>query len=114
MIAARGTAAELKSRVPGDRLDLTLTTSDAYLRATARTPHATHHDPPARTLGIPTDGTARHVRALLDELDPDGTEVESFVLRTATLDDVFLSLTAPRPAAAAHERTTTEEAPTHV
>ncbi|GGS18030.1 daunorubicin resistance protein DrrA family ABC transporter ATP-binding protein [Streptomyces aureoverticillatus] len=113
VIAAQGTAAELKSRVPGDRLDLTLTTSDAYLRAAARAPHATHHDPATRTLGLPTDGTARHVRALLDELDPGGTEVARFALRTATLDDVFLSLTAPGPAVA-HERTTTEEAPTHV
>ncbi|QIB44996.1 MULTISPECIES: ABC transporter ATP-binding protein [Streptomyces] len=105
VIAARGTAAELKSRVAGHRLDLTLTTSDAYLRVTARTPHATHHDPPARTLGLPTDGTARHVRALLDELDPSGTEIAHFSVHTATLDEVFLTLTATNPAAAPKEPT---------
>ncbi|ATZ26128.1 Daunorubicin/doxorubicin resistance ATP-binding protein DrrA [Streptomyces lavendulae subsp. lavendulae] len=93
-VTAEGTPAELKARVAGHRLDLTLTSRDAYEALTAR---AVHHDPGALTLGLPTDGTAAHVRALLDELDPDRTGVERFTLRTATLDDVFLALTgAPR------------------
>ncbi|MFD0416946.1 ATP-binding cassette domain-containing protein [Streptomyces sp. NPDC127108] len=99
VIVAEGTTAELKSRVAGHHLDITLTTSDAYLRVHARTPHATRSDPRTRTLGLPTDGTARHVRALLDELDPTGTDVARFALRTASLDEVFLTLTAPTPTA---------------
>jgi hypothetical protein len=36
---------------------------------------------------------ARHVRALLGELDPEGDAVAAFALHEATLDDVFLALT---------------------
>ncbi|MFG2993576.1 ATP-binding cassette domain-containing protein [Streptomyces sp. NPDC048257] len=89
-IAAEGTAAELKARVAGHRLDLTLTTGAAY---EALAPRAVHLDPDELTLGLPTDGTAAHVRALLDELDPDRTDIDRFSLRSATLDDVFLALT---------------------
>ncbi|RFU85401.1 ATP-binding cassette domain-containing protein [Streptomyces triticagri] len=106
-LVAEGTAQSLKSTVADHRLDLVLHDRADYLRLT---PHAVHHAPDTLTLGIPTDGTARHVRALLDELDPDGTAVERFSLHTATLDDVFLALTGtptPRPEpkeAAAHVR----------
>ncbi|AZM54040.1 ABC transporter [Streptomyces sp. WAC 01529] len=102
-VVAEGTAAMLKSRVAGHRLDLTVTSREAYLRltsslpatATATATAATHRSPETLTLGIPTDGSAHHVRTLLDELDPHHTEIESFVLRGATLDDVFLTLTRP-------------------
>jgi ABC-2 type transport system ATP-binding protein len=42
---------------------------------------------------VPTDGSAAHVRALLDELDPTRAAVARFAVHTATLDDVFLALT---------------------
>jgi ABC-2 type transport system ATP-binding protein len=42
---------------------------------------------------VTLDGTAREARALLDEVDPDGTRVADFAVRTASLDDVFLALT---------------------
>ncbi|MCX5177740.1 ATP-binding cassette domain-containing protein [Streptomyces virginiae] len=89
-IAAEGTPAELKARVAGHRLDLTLTTAAAY---EALAPRAVHLAPDELTLGLPTDGTAAHVRTLLDELDPDRTDIDRFTLRSATLDDVFLALT---------------------
>ncbi|MGW7412674.1 ATP-binding cassette domain-containing protein, partial [Streptomyces sp. NPDC054863] len=89
-VAAQGTPAELKSRVPGHRLDLTLSTAAAY---TELAPRAVRHTPHTRTLGLPTDGSAAHVRALLDELDPTRSAIASFTVRTATLDDVFLALT---------------------
>ncbi|MFG2975409.1 ATP-binding cassette domain-containing protein [Streptomyces sp. NPDC048331] len=89
-IAAEGTPAELKSRVAGHRLDLTLTSPAAY---EALAPRAVHLAPDELTLGLPTDGTAAHVRTLLDELDPDRTDIDRFTLRSATLDDVFLALT---------------------
>ncbi|MGW5868935.1 ABC transporter ATP-binding protein [Streptomyces sp. NPDC055239] len=91
-IAAEGSPSALKSLVAGHRLDATVTTQEAYLRLS---PRATHHSPDTLTLGFPTDGTASNVRALLDELDPHRTELETFALRTATLDDVFLALTNP-------------------
>ncbi|GLX21164.1 ATP-binding cassette domain-containing protein [Streptomyces lavendulae] len=89
-VTAEGTPAELKARVAGHRLDLTLTSRRAYETLAAR---AVHHDPDGLTLGLATDGSAAQVRALLDELDPDRTAVARFALRSATLDDVFLALT---------------------
>ncbi|MFD3758599.1 ATP-binding cassette domain-containing protein [Streptomyces sp. NPDC058622] len=93
-IAAEGTPAALKSRVAGQRLDLTLTSRSAYEALAAR---AVHVAPDELTLGLPTDGSAAHVRALLDELDPDRTGIDRFTIRGATLDDVFLTLTGAAP-----------------
>ncbi|MFD9030436.1 ATP-binding cassette domain-containing protein [Streptomyces sp. NPDC059567] len=99
-IVAEGSADALKSRVAGHRLDLVLRDHDAYLRladrAGRRSPDApapSHHSPDTLTLGLPTDGSAAEVRALLDALDPDRTDIVRFSLHTATLDDVFLALT---------------------
>ncbi|WP_137994325.1 ATP-binding cassette domain-containing protein [Streptomyces vilmorinianum] len=94
-IVAEGTADALKSRVAGHRLDLVLHDQEAYLRLSDR---AVHHSPESLTLGIPTDGSAVHVRALLDELDPERRDIARFSLHTATLDDVFLALTDKEPA----------------
>jgi ABC-2 type transport system ATP-binding protein len=73
-IVAEGTAAELKRRVAGPRLEVTMRDG--------------------RMVTLPTDGDAAEVRALLDDLDPDRDQVARFAVREATLDDVFLSLTA--------------------
>ncbi|WP_097868087.1 ATP-binding cassette domain-containing protein [Streptomyces sp. rh34] len=111
-IAAEGTAAVLKSRVGGHRLDLVLASSEAYLRLAAR---AVHHSPETLTLGIPTDGSAAQVRALLDEIDPTGREIERFSLHSATLDDVFLELTSKASKASKVSKApTTPEASAHV
>jgi ABC-2 type transport system ATP-binding protein len=75
-IAAEGTPAELKRRVAGPRLDVTMADG--------------------RTLSVATDGSAPSVRALLDELDPAGDAIAAFALHDPTLDDVFLALTARR------------------
>ena len=49
---------------------------------------------PAASLGVATDGSAAHVRALLDEVDPDRRRGRALRASTsATLDDVFLALT---------------------
>ncbi len=94
-LVAEGTAAELKQRVADHRLDVTVADSQTYLRLA---PRATYSDPEARVLGIPTDGSAADVRALLDDLDPSRTAITHFTLHTATLDDVFLTLTGRAPA----------------
>ncbi|WP_240324065.1 ATP-binding cassette domain-containing protein [Streptomyces cavourensis] len=94
-IAAEGTAADLKGTIAGHRLDLVVTSREAYLRLAGR---AVHHSPETLTLGLPTDGSAAHVRALLDEIDPAGTEIDRFTVHSATLDDVFLTLTSEVPA----------------
>ncbi len=74
-IAALGTAAELKSRIGGDTVEL----------------HDEHGD---LVREIPTDGTVSGLRRALDDLDRQGADgVVS--LRRPTLDDVFLTVTTP-------------------
>ncbi|GAB2818307.1 ATP-binding cassette domain-containing protein [Streptomyces daliensis] len=93
-IVAEGTPAELKRRVAGQRLELTLADAAAYETVAAHLgTRALGADREALTLGVATDGHAAHVRALLDELDPERVAVDRFAVHGATLDDVFLSLT---------------------
>jgi ABC-2 type transport system ATP-binding protein len=93
-IIAQGTAAELKQRVAAQRLDLTCP-SQAAFDEVARyfADRAVHRDQASLTLGVPTDGSATEVRALLDAADPGRTLIASFAVRGASLDDVFLTLT---------------------
>jgi len=93
-IIAQGTAAELKQRVAAQRLDLTAASEAAYDDLTCHFgDRASHRDHASLTLGVPTDGGAAEIRALLDAADPGRTLVASFAVRTASLDDVFLILT---------------------
>jgi ABC-2 type transport system ATP-binding protein len=109
-VVAEGTSAELKQRVAGPRLDLTLADARAY-EAVARSlgERAVHRDEVRLTLGVATDGNAGRVRDLLDEVDPERDAVASFAIHRATLDDVFLALTG-RVAEPATEPRTDEEA----
>ncbi len=93
-IIAQGTAAELKRRVAAQRLDLTCASEAAYDDLTCHfASQAIHRDRTSLTLGVPTDGSAAEVRALLDAADPGRTRLASFAVQTASLDDVFLILT---------------------
>jgi ABC-2 type transport system ATP-binding protein len=93
-IIAQGTAAELKQRVAAQRLDLTAASEAAYHDLTRHFGgRAIHRDHASLTLGVPTDGSAAEIRALLDTADPGRTLVASFAVQTASLDDVFLILT---------------------
>ncbi|APE22961.1 MULTISPECIES: ABC transporter ATP-binding protein [Streptomyces] len=93
---AEGTPAALKARYAAHRLDLVAPDEQAYLRLTTLAGPTATHDPAALTLGVPTDGSAAHVRELLDALDPGRRDIARFTLHTATLDDVFLTLTADK------------------
>jgi ABC-2 type transport system ATP-binding protein len=93
-IVAEGTAAELKQRVAGERLDVTLidaATFDAVLAELGS--RAVHVDRPGLTIGVATSGDACSTRGLLDEIDPTRCRIGRFALHTASLDDVFLELT---------------------
>ena len=93
-IVAEGTAAELKQRVAGRRLDLVLADTWAFDQvAWSLGARVVLRDPARRVLGVATDGSAAHVRGLLDEVDPRRTAVSRFSVHSATLDDVFLALT---------------------
>jgi ABC-2 type transport system ATP-binding protein len=102
-IVAEGTPAELKARVGGPRLDLTLTGRDAYERAAAILGgRVVHREAGSLLLGVATDGDAARVRDLLDEIDPARDAVVSFHLSGASLDDVFLALTGHATKELAH------------
>jgi ABC-2 type transport system ATP-binding protein len=93
-IVAEGSPAELKARVAEQRLDLTFADARGYAAALRSLgARALGPDPDRLTVTVATDGTARHVRGLLAEADPDGAALLRFGLHTATLDDVFLALT---------------------
>ncbi len=93
-VVAEGTPAELKSRVGGERLDLTAASPAAFSGLVeALGSRAVHVEPERLLVGVPTDGSAAHVRALLDELDPTRARLAAFDLHRATLDEVFLTLT---------------------
>jgi ABC-2 type transport system ATP-binding protein len=94
-IVAQGTALELKRQVAGQRLDIALADPRSFAAAQAHLgPRVIHLDRAALTLGVATDGHAADARALLDDLDPTRGSVSSFAVHAASLDDVFLSLTA--------------------
>ncbi|HEY0450881.1 ATP-binding cassette domain-containing protein [Actinophytocola sp.] len=93
-IVAEGTSAELKQQVAGHRLDLTAVDQDAFAELMGVLgPRAVQPVDDRRTVSVATDGSAGHVRALLDELDPRRATVARFTVHSATLDDVFLALT---------------------
>jgi ABC-2 type transport system ATP-binding protein len=93
-VVAEGTAAELKQRIAARRLDLTCPSEAAFAAVARRLGDRTvHYDPASLTVGVPTDGTAARVRALLDAADPGRVLVAGFAVHGATLDDVFLALT---------------------
>jgi ABC-2 type transport system ATP-binding protein len=94
-IVAAGSAWELKQRVGGIRLDLQATDSSGFDALVEELgPRAIDLDRSALMISTPTDGTAASARAVLDELDPEQVRIARFELRTASLDDVFMTLTA--------------------
>jgi ABC-2 type transport system ATP-binding protein len=93
-IVAEGSPHELKQQVGGQRLDLVLT-CDAALDEAGRLlgRRVVRWDRAELTVGVATDGTAAHVRGVLDEVDPGRSQVQRFAVHAASLDDVFLALT---------------------
>jgi ABC-2 type transport system ATP-binding protein len=91
-LVAEGTAAELKQRVAGRRLDLRAVSAAAYDALSCQA-GLIHRDPATRTVGLATGGGAAQVRAQLDDLDPTRSLVAEFAVHEASLDDVFLALT---------------------
>ena len=93
-IVAQGSARELKQQVGGARLELQATdvaSLDELIDGLGD--RVVEVDRGALALGVATDGSASEARGLFDEIDPEGSRIAAFELRTASLDDVFLSLT---------------------
>ncbi|MGW0907026.1 ATP-binding cassette domain-containing protein [Streptomyces sp. NPDC002853] len=93
-IAAEGTAEQLKRLIPGGHVRLRFTDPDAYGSA-ALALHDVTRDDEALTLQLPSDGSQRELRAVLDRLDSAGIEADELTVHTPDLDDVFFALTGP-------------------
>ncbi|MFD8984044.1 ATP-binding cassette domain-containing protein [Streptomyces sp. NPDC059564] len=91
-IAAEGTADELKRLIPGGHVRLRFTDPSAY-RSAASALHEASRDDEALSLKIPSDGSQRELRSVLDRLDSAGIEADELTVHTPDLDDVFFALT---------------------
>ncbi|MFE7131689.1 ATP-binding cassette domain-containing protein [Streptomyces sp. NPDC057638] len=91
-IAAEGTAEELKRLIPGGHIRLRFSDPAAYQRATGTLREAARDDE-ALALQIPSDGSQRELRSILDWLDSAGIEADELTVHTPDLDDVFFALT---------------------
>jgi len=91
-LVAEGTADELKRRIPGGHVSLrfadarSLDTAMSALGQGAR-------DNAALTLRVPSDGSLRSLKILIDRLDERAIEVDELSVHAPDLDDVFLALT---------------------
>ncbi|MFF9352255.1 ATP-binding cassette domain-containing protein [Streptomyces sp. NPDC014734] len=91
-IAAEGTAEELKRLIPGGHVRLRFSDPSAY-RSAALALREAPRDDDALTLRIPSDGTQRALRSVLERLDAAGIEADELTVHTPDLDDVFFALT---------------------
>ncbi|MFG2498504.1 ATP-binding cassette domain-containing protein [Streptomyces sp. NPDC048441] len=91
-IVAEGSAEELKRLIPGGHIRLRFTDPAAYQSAAVALREVTRDDD-AQSLHIPSDGTQRELRSILDWLDSAGIEADELTVHTPDLDDVFFALT---------------------
>ena len=91
-IAAEGTADELKRLIPGGHIRLRFTDPSAYQSAASTLREVTRDDE-SLALQIPSDGSQRALRSILDWLDTAGIEADELTVHTPDLDDVFFALT---------------------
>ncbi|MFF0226378.1 ATP-binding cassette domain-containing protein [Streptomyces sp. NPDC004629] len=92
-IAAQGTAEELKRLIPGGHIRLRFSDPATYQSAASALREAGRDDE-SLALQIPSDGSQRELRSLLDWLDSLGIEADELAVHTPDLDDVFFALTA--------------------
>ncbi|WP_406475496.1 ATP-binding cassette domain-containing protein [Streptomyces sp. NBC_01615] len=104
-IVAEGSAEELKRLVPGGHVRLRFSDPVAYEQA-ATALRETTRDDESLTLQIPSGGSQRELRAILDWLDAAAIEADELSVHTPDLDDVFFALTAsPVPAPSTSKET---------
>ena len=91
-IVAQGTPAELKRLVPGGSVRLEFGDLAMLDRAATAIPMGARDDL-GLALQLPSDGGVHALRALLGTLDDAAIDVAGLSIKSADLDDVFLSLT---------------------
>jgi ABC-2 type transport system ATP-binding protein len=105
-VVAQGTPSELKRLVPGGSVRLEFGNAVDLDRAMTAIGVGLRDDD-AFAIVVPSDGHVDSLRRLLDRLDSDAIEVDALSVRSADLDDVFLTLTGRRDG-----RTTEQKVPT--
>ena len=91
-LVAEGTADELKRRIPGGHVRLRFA-DPRSLDAAARVLGQVSRDSDALALRVPSDGSLRSLKTLIDRLEGRAIEVDELSVHTPDLDDVFLALT---------------------
>jgi ABC-2 type transport system ATP-binding protein len=96
-VIAEGTPAQLKAKVGGERVQLTVAPASGLAAAgevLARHGDAPPQaDPEARTVEAPVAAAARRLPAIVRDLDTAGVLLDDLSIRHPSLDDVFLTLT---------------------
>jgi ABC-2 type transport system ATP-binding protein len=96
-VIAEGTSAQLKAKVGGERVLLTVAPqADLAAAREILGRHADglpHVDPGPRTVEAPVVGGARRMPDIVRELDAAGVLLDDLAIRHPSLDDVFLTLT---------------------
>ncbi|MFC8000000.1 ATP-binding cassette domain-containing protein [Streptomyces rochei] len=101
-IAAEGSADELKRSIPGGHIRLRFTDLSTYHSA-ATALREVQRDDEALALQLPSRGSQRELRSVLDWLDAAGIEADELTVHTPDLDDVFFALTGNNAATPAEE-----------
>jgi ABC-2 type transport system ATP-binding protein len=91
-LVAEGTPDELKRLIPGGHLRLEFADVDE-LGAAAQVLGLSGYDDEDLALAVPSDGSVKSLRAVLDQLADESIDVASLSIHTPDLDDVFLTLT---------------------
>ena len=89
---AQGTPDELKRRILGGHIRLQFHDTSG-LEAATRILGDVARDDDALTLQVPSDGSVRSIKTLLDRLDDESIVVNDLSIHTPDLDDVFFALT---------------------
>ncbi len=93
-IIALGTADELKKKVGGERLEITVARAEDFERAAGLLAAGeASADAEDRRISIPMGGTVSDIKRVLDLMEGAGIAIEGLSLHKPTLDDVFLKLT---------------------
>ncbi|MFN2484634.1 MAG: ATP-binding cassette domain-containing protein [Candidatus Limnocylindria bacterium] len=96
-VIARGTALELKRRIGGERLEVTLPEGQPLDGASsvlaALGEGAVHAEPEQRRVSVPVSSHDGVLIRAIRELDTAGIAIDDVGFRRPTLDEVFLSLT---------------------
>jgi ABC-2 type transport system ATP-binding protein len=95
-VIAEGTSDELKSRVGGERLEVTLCDPSQAEVAIAALASIAADEPPScpdRVLSMPMRRDRGGIAEAVRRLDDAGVTIEDIAVRRPTLDDVFIALT---------------------